>query len=333
MEIQNEKTSDNTYNNDEFKELTKYPSFKGLETEAKTEIMNKIDEILLKGRNEKWLIEFNELIIGKQIGEGSNSYVNVCKWRGLEIVVKRPKYKKIYQLLDILKEIQMWSNIRHPYLVQFLGVSYDEIESDFYIMLEKIDGVNLCEYIKNKNKNKTVSVNKYTKYQISTQLISVVKFLHSCKPPIIYRDLKPENIMIDKFNNVKLTDFGLSRYMPEESRYKLTGGTGTIRYMAPEVYMGKKYNLKADVYSLGFIIYYVTTCKKPFNEYNIETIRTYMENEDLVHSLDSIKDLVWKKIIENCIKKNTNERWDINKLYDNIEKITINNDNNMCIIS
>ena len=315
----------------DFKELSKYPSFKGLENDEKQDILEKIDEILLKGRNEKWLIDFNELTIGKNIGEGSNSYVNVCRWRGLEIVVKRPKYKKLCQLLDILKEIQMWSNIRHPYLVQFLGVSYDQEENDFYILLEKIDGENLGKHIQIKTTSKTKSINKFTKYQICAQLINVIKFLHTCKPPIIYRDLKPENIMIDKFNNVKLTDFGLSRYMPEESNYQLTGGTGTIRYMAPEVYLGEKYDLKADVYSLGFILYYIIGGKKPFNEYNVDTIKTYMENNDLLHSLDIIKDRKWKNIIKNCIKKDNNERWDINKLFEEVTNITI--DNNQCIIS
>jgi len=308
---------------DEFIELSKYPSFKTLGPSEKDNIINKIDEILLKGRNERWLIEFDELAIENQIGEGSNSYVNDCMWRGIKIVVKRSKHKKLCDLLDILKEIQMWSNIRHPYLVQFLGVSYDKAENDFYILLEKINGENLGTYIANKNK----SINKYAKIQICSQLINAIKFLHSCKPPIIYRDLKPENVMIDRFNNIKLTDFGLSRYMPEESKYKLTGGTGTIRYMAPEVYLSQKYDLKADIYSLGFILYYIIGGKKPFNDYNTDTIRTYMENAELVHSLDIIKDKKWREIITNCIQKDKEERWDVNILFENMLSIT-NNTNN-----
>ena len=120
--------------------------------------------------------------------------------------------------------------------------------------------------------------------------------------------------------------------MPEESKYKLTGGTGTIRYMAPEVYLGQKYDLKADVYSLGFILYYIIGGKKPFNEYNVDTIRTYMENKDLVHSLDIIKDHKWKNIVKNCIKKDKAERWDINKLFEEVTNITIDG-NNQCTIS
>jgi len=308
-----------------FKDLAKYPSFNSLEKKNQSIVLDKINAVLARGTNSKWLIDIKELEIGTKIGEGSNSYVNTCKWRGIDIVVKRPKYKKLSQLLDLLNEIQLWSELRHPYLVQFLGASYDETESDFYIMMEKIDGNHLGNFIVDKTRSKTLSsgLSRYSRYQISSQLINVIKFLHSCNPPIIYRDLKPENIMIDQFNNVKLTDFGLSRYMPESSQFKLTGGTGTIRYMAPEVYLGKHYNLKADVYSLGFILYYIFTGSKPFNEYNTSTIKTYMENDELIHSLDNVKDPVWKNIISNCIKKDHNQRWDINNLCDAVNKVTI----------
>ena len=321
-------------NSKKFNDLAKYPSFNSLEILERTGIIDKINAMLDRGNKSRWLININELTIGEQIGQGSNSYVNTCRWRGIDIVVKRPKYKKLAQLIDLINEIELWSELRHPYLVQFLGASYDADENEFYIMMEKIDGDHLGNFISNKTRNKTLSssVSKYSQYQICTQLINVIKFLHSCNPPIIYRDLKPENIMIDRFNNVKLTDFGLCRHMPESSEYKLTGGTGTIRYMAPEVYMGKHYNLKADVYSLGFILYYVVTGVKPFNQYNTTTIQTYMENEELVHSIDNVRDAEWRNIISNCIAKDTNKRWDINRLHDELQKVTIG-DINRCQIS
>ena len=310
---------------EKFNDLSKYPSFQHLKLVEKTDVIDKVNAMLERGKSSKWLIDINELTIGTKIGEGSNSYVNTCNWRGIDIVVKRPKYKKLSQLLDLLNEIQLWSEIRHPYLVQFLGASYDPKENDFYIMMEKIDGDHLGNFISNKTRSKTLSssLSRYSRYQICTQLINVIKFLHSCNPPIIYRDLKPENIMIDRFNNVKLTDFGLCRYMPESSQFKLTGGTGTIRYMAPEVYMRRHYNLKVDVYSLGFILYYIFTGSKPFNEYNTSTIRTYMENDALIHSLDNVKNSEWKAIISNCIKKDHTQRWDVYKLSDEVNKITV----------
>jgi serine/threonine protein kinase len=106
--------------------------------------------------------------------------------------------------------------------------------------------------------------------------------------------------------------------------------------MAPEVYLGRKYDLKADVYSLGFILYYIIGGKKPFYEYNVDTIRIYMENAELIHSLDIIKDRKWRDLINNCIQKDIEERCDVNTLFENITNITNNahnNENKPCLIS
>ena len=187
----NNNDNDNDNDNDSFLKLANYPSFASLEFFEKENIKNKINELLEKGKIQRWLIGIDELKIGEEIGKGSNSYVNNCEWRGINIVVKKPKEKKLFLLLDLLKEIDLWSTLRHPYLVQFLGACYDNEKEDFYILLEKIEGYTLADYIENKSKNKSFS--KYTRYQICTQLINVIKFLHSCNPPIIYRDLKPEN--------------------------------------------------------------------------------------------------------------------------------------------
>ena len=58
-----------------------------------------------------------------------------------------------------------------------------------------------------------------------------------------------------------------------------------------------------------------------------------MENKDLIHSLDIIKDKKWRELINNCIKKDTEERWDVNTLFENITNITYNNENKPCLIS
>ncbi len=317
--------------NNEFLKLENYPSFASLKFNEKEEIKNKISKLLEKGKLQKWLIDINELKIGKEIGKGSNSYVNNCEWRGINIVVKKPKEKKLFLLLDLLKEIDLWSTLRHPYLVQFLGACYDNEKEDFYILLEKIEGYTLADYIENKNKTKSFS--RYSRYQICTQLVNVIKFLHSCNPPIIYRDLKPENIMIDNFNNVHLIDFGLSRYMPEQSNYNLTGGTGTIRYMAPEVYLYKNYDLNVDIYSLGFIFYYILTGIKPFINYNVNTIKEYMNNPDIIHSTENIKNKQWKDIIDNCIRRDPKLRWNIDQLSEEIQKFTFQESGINCLIA
>lgn len=306
----------------EFYPLLTYPSFKKLEHNKRIELQNQIISLMTKGKDEKWLIQDSELAITDKIGEGSCSVIHNCKWRGIDIVIKKTKMKKLALLNDLLKEIYIWSGLRHPNLVQFLGFNYSKPSDDFNILMEKIDGLNLTQYIERKNMSRpTLRV----KYHICAELISVFQFLHSCKPAVIYRDLKPENVMIDKFNKVKLTDFGLCRFMPEEEPYKMTGTTGTIRYMAPEVYLGQKYNLNADVYSLGLVIYYVFTGEKPFKDYDTTTIKTYFYNSELIFSTKNIKNKNLRTIINKCIVKNNQERWSIDELAEEFEKFMKNN--------
>ena len=314
--------------NDDFLSLDKYPSFGNLGANEQEILVNKIKHLFTKGKNEKWMIQYSELDIKQKIGEGNFSVVHECTWRGLPIAVKMTKLRKIALLNDLLNEINLWSGIRHPNLVQFLGVSYDRNENEFCLLMEKIDGSNLTQFIQRKT---TSALSEKRKIHICSQLINVFQFLHSCSPSIIYRDLKPDNIMIDQYGNVKLTDFGMSRIIPEDETYKMSGETGTIRYMAPEVYRGEIYNLKADVYSLGLVIYYIYTGIKPFNEYTTSTIGTYFNSPDFIFSTSKIKNKEIRHLVNMSINRNVEERWDIEMLSSEFTRQQNNVSNDCCL--
>ena len=80
---------------------------------------------------------------------------------------------------------------------------------------------------------------------------------------VIHRDLKPENIGVDSAGRLKLFDFGLGRCVKKRSKdtesYKMTGETGTLRYMAPEVVLSKPYTEKVDTYSFGIVVWTMAT--------------------------------------------------------------------------
>jgi serine/threonine protein kinase len=103
-------------------------------------------------------------------------------------------------------------------------------------------------------------VSKTWSYFISCELlieiIECVDYLHRQNPPIIHRDLKPANILVSNGINgkfVKLADFGLS-VIHEPIDQSHTQGVGTDKYKAIEVIRSRKYNTKADIYSLGVIV-------------------------------------------------------------------------------
>ena len=84
--------------------------------------------------------------------------------------------------------------------------------------------------------------------------IDICSGLEQCeKLGIVHRDLKPENLLVDEDGSLKLADFGLARTM-EASRGSFSI-KGTFSYMAPEIYLGRKYDHQVDIYSLGLILY------------------------------------------------------------------------------
>ncbi|KAL3941534.1 MAG: hypothetical protein SGBAC_004118 [Bacillariaceae sp.] len=100
---------------------------------------------------------------------------------------------------------------------------------------------------------------------VLSQIADAIRFLHLHN--VIFRDIKPQNIGFDADNVPKLFDFGLAKrvYFVEEN-YKLTGNTGTLRYMAPEVAMDQPYGMDVDVYSLAILMHEVLSLKIPFVE-------------------------------------------------------------------
>jgi serine/threonine protein kinase len=90
-----------------------------------------------------------------------------------------------------------------------------------------------------------------------------VEFLHRNR--IIYRDLKPKNIGFDQDGRAQIFDFGLARIIPKGSDgLRLTGSTGTARYMAPEVARCDDYAFSADVYSFAILLWEMCTLQTAY---------------------------------------------------------------------
>lgn len=87
-------------------------------------------------------------------------------------------------------------------------------------------------------------------------------FLHTYKHQI-HRDIKPENILINSFGKVKLSDFGISREL-EKTQSLCQTFIGTMTYMSPERMQGLEYNYSSDLWSLGLILYELSTGKYPY---------------------------------------------------------------------
>lgn len=120
---------------------------------------------------------------------------------------------------------------------------------------------------------------------ILSQIADAVRFLHLHN--VIFRDIKPQNIGFDSDNVPKLFDFGLAKQVESaKENYNLTGNTGTLRYMAPEVALNQPYGMNVDTYSLAILMHEVLSLKIPFVEIPASEFRHQVIARGVRPSLD-----------------------------------------------
>jgi serine/threonine protein kinase len=102
------------------------------------------------------------------------------------------------------------------------------------------------------------------------QLLSVLEYLH-CAKKVAHRDLKCENILLDRYNNIRVIDFGLSNQFSDECP-QLKSACGSPPYAAPEMVKGQPYAQDADIWSAGIVLYAIVSAKLPFFDDNIQRL-------------------------------------------------------------
>ncbi|KAH8312265.1 hypothetical protein KR044_009994 [Drosophila immigrans] len=196
------------------------------------------------------------------------------------------------------REIEIMKKINHPNIVEFVTEVWSEIKSSkLYLIMEYMDGSSLHNLIHN-SRNIQYTADQGIKWM--TQAAEALDYLHNLTSPVIHRDVKPSNMLLDEDKEIlKLCDFSLGR----ECSTIMTKKSGTYRYMAPEVYLGKKYTEKCDVYSLGITIWEVFSRKEPFELLtNPMTILDKVTKDKLRPLLEDIPECpkYIKKLMERC---------------------------------
>lgn len=170
-------------------------------------------------------------------------------------VIKKISIKGLNnEQLELIKnEANILSSLNNENIVKY----YDSfIEGDsFIIVMEYCNGVDFRYFI-NILKETGEYISEAIIYYFLKRICLGIKEIHKHK--LIHRDLKPENIFLTNDMKVKIGDFGISKQLNNISEFAKTQ-CGTPIYMVPEILKGEYYNFKADIWSLGAIIYELCT--------------------------------------------------------------------------
>ena len=176
----------------------------------------------------------------------------------------------------VRSEIELMKQFRSRYILELLGVVQNKYH--IYLILEYCSQGNLKQYIDSPS----------TQYNLLYiyQIISGLKYLFHKN--IIHRDIKPENILIHN-TTIKICDFGFAK--TKQNCTLLNTFCGSPLYMAPEILSFEKYTHKADMWSLGVILYEILTKTHPYPSEN---------KVQLARQIKSEKEIVVNSVVCNC---------------------------------
>jgi len=260
-------------------------------------------------------VSFKDIKLGERIGRGSAGDVFKATWLGTEVAVKLlPSQflnKKQFNEEHLLKEAALMKSLRHPNVLQFLGVC--TVAPNICIIMEYMPLGSLYRMLHSPN----VSFSMERIKSVCIEATKGLSYLHNFKPPIIHRDLKSHNLLVDYSWRVKVGDFGLSRI----------GNTGTMTacgtpcWTAPEVLRNQPYSEKADIYSLGIVFWECTTREDPFEGMPPFQVVFAVGNQGLRPSVPSTCPYELASLILETWEEDPEQRPSVDKVLERLENI------------
>ncbi|KAL4427896.1 hypothetical protein ABPG75_001985 [Micractinium tetrahymenae] len=234
-----------------------------------------------------WRIDFSSLQIMRPLGEGSYGKVYLARWNETLVAVKVLVSGSGHQqgadaawsvpqaVLDALeKEAQVMATLRHPNIVQFLGICSEPPA----IVTEYASHGSLLDVLRGAGQPGLTWVRRLS---MALDAAKGMLALHAHNPPILHRDLKSANLLVDSAWKAKVADFNLSKIMDLDAALSSTAhGMLNPRWLAPEVLRGERATAKSDVFSMGVVLWELLTFQIPWE-------REGRNSFQLVHMISS----------------------------------------------
>lgn len=201
------------------------------------------------------------------------------------------------------QEALAMARVSHPNIVQIYGAGQEEQRPWF--AMEFIEGESLSAHLE-----RTGPLPPEEVARIGLQIARGVGA--ALERGIVHRDLKPSNVLRLPDGTIKVMDFGLAKLLSHDSQTTVQGTVlGTPLYMSPEQAIGKSVDGRSDIYSLGAILYELTSAKPPFQADSVTSI-VYMHVHESPSKLDQVAAGVppaFSRIVARCLEKDPKRRY------------------------
>ncbi|XP_012487186.1 serine/threonine-protein kinase STY13 [Gossypium raimondii] len=278
---------------------------------------------------EEWEIELAKLDLRNVIAHGTYGTVYRATYDNQDVAVKLLDWgedgiattaETAALRASFRQEVAVWHKLDHPNVTKFIGASMGtsnlKIPSKVpsadnhnplpsracCVVVEYLPGGTLKQYlIRNRRKKLAFKI----VVQLALDLARGLSYLHSRK--IVHRDVKTENMLLDGHRNLKIADFGVARVEAQNPR-DMTGETGTLGYMAPEVLEGKPYNRTCDVYSFGICLWEIYCCDMPYPDLSFADVSSAVVRQNLRPDIPRCCPNSLANIMKKCWDANPEKR-------------------------
>lgn len=271
------------------------------------------EELTLSSRGYKLL---------KKLGEGSYAKVYLAEFKSPSSdpgdrksslackIIDTSKAPKDFVRKFLPRELDILIKLNHPHIIHIHSIF--QRKTKYFIFMRFAENGDLLEFILKKGAISEAQARVWIR-----QLALSVQYLHDMD--IAHRDLKCENILITSNYNIKLADFGFSRYTVDSHGKKQTSETycGSLSYAAPEILRGLPYHPKvADIWSIGVILYIMLNKAMPFDDTNIKRLYEQQTNKRWrfrAKVIDILSDQV-KKLMTHLLEPDVAKRWRVEQI-------------------
>lgn len=219
------------------------------------------------------------------------------------VKILKQEYAKNEEFLRRFKnESKAISLLSHQNIVKIYDVSFGDIIQ--YIVMEYIDGITLKEYIEREG-----CLSWKDAVHFTLQILRGLQHAHD--RGIVHRDVKPQNIMVLPDNTIKVTDFGIARFARSEQKTITDKAIGSVHYISPEQARGEITDEKADIYSVGVMMYEMLTGQLPFeaeSAVSVAIMQLQREPKPLTEVNGSIPQGL-EQIVMHAMQKDTMNRY------------------------